>query len=95
MKAEYDLSTVKRKGHPLREKVSRGEITLLSPLDIPDGPRGRQISTMVNRYCSFRSLAVDVVPMVETNLSALPPVEVAFVTNHLKPYQNENIPITI
>ena len=36
MKAEYDLSKMKRRGHPLREKVSRGEIKLLSPLDIPD-----------------------------------------------------------
>ena len=36
MKTEYDLSTMKRKGHPLREKVSRGEIVLISPLNIPD-----------------------------------------------------------
>ena len=36
MKAEYDLSAMKRKGHPLREKVSRGEIELMSPLDIPN-----------------------------------------------------------
>jgi len=36
VKAEYDLSKMKRKGHPLREKVLRGEITLMCPLDIPD-----------------------------------------------------------
>jgi len=36
MKAEYDFSTMKRKGHPLREKVSRGEIVLMNPLDIPN-----------------------------------------------------------
>jgi hypothetical protein len=36
MKAEYDLTKMKRRGHPLREKVARGEITLISPLDIPD-----------------------------------------------------------
>lgn len=36
MKAEYGFSAMKRKGHPLREKVSRGEIVLMSPLDIPD-----------------------------------------------------------
>jgi len=36
VKAEYDLSKMKRRGHPLREKVSRGDITLISPLDIPD-----------------------------------------------------------
>ncbi|MCL2223801.1 MAG: hypothetical protein FWB96_08220 [Defluviitaleaceae bacterium] len=36
IKAEYDLSTMKRRGHPLREKVLRGEITLINPLEIPD-----------------------------------------------------------
>jgi len=36
MKAEYDLSNMKRRGHPLREKVERGEIVLMSPLDIPN-----------------------------------------------------------
>ena len=36
MKAEYNLSTMKRKGHPLREKVSRGELKLINPSDIPD-----------------------------------------------------------
>ena len=36
MKAEYNLNTMKRKGHPLREKVGRGELTLINPSDIPD-----------------------------------------------------------
>jgi len=36
VKAEYDFSTMKRKGHPLRKKVSQGELKLISPLDIPD-----------------------------------------------------------
>ena len=36
MKAEYDLSTMTRKGHPLSRKVARGEIKLINPLDIPD-----------------------------------------------------------
>jgi len=36
MKTEYDLSTMKRKGHPLRKKVLQGEVKLLNPLDIPD-----------------------------------------------------------
>ena len=44
MKAEYDLSTMKRKGHPLREKVSRGEIVLVNPLDIPN--REAKLSTL-------------------------------------------------
>ena len=36
MKAEYDLNIMKRKGHPLREKVMRGELKLINPSDIPD-----------------------------------------------------------
>ena len=36
MKPEYNLNIMKRKGHPLREKVSRGELKLINPLDIPD-----------------------------------------------------------
>ena len=36
MKDEYDLRKMKRRGHPLRDKVSKGEITLTCPLDIPD-----------------------------------------------------------
>ena len=36
MKAEYDLSVMKRNGHPLRKKVSQGEFKPINPLDIPD-----------------------------------------------------------
>ena len=36
MKAEYNLNIMKRKGHPLREKVSRGELRLINPFDIPN-----------------------------------------------------------
>ena len=36
MKAEYDLSTMKRRGHPLRKKIERGEFKPLNPLDTPD-----------------------------------------------------------
>jgi hypothetical protein len=36
VKTEYDLSTMKRKGHPLREKIFQGKIKLINPLDIPD-----------------------------------------------------------
>ena len=36
MKAEYNFNTMKRKGHPLRKKVARGEIKLLKIVDIPD-----------------------------------------------------------
>ena len=31
MKSEYNINALKRKGHPLREKVKRGEITLVIP----------------------------------------------------------------
>ena len=36
MKSEYDISALKRRGHPLREKVKRGEIKLMNPFDISD-----------------------------------------------------------
>ena len=36
MKAEYDLSVMKRNGHPLRKKLSQGELKLVNPSDIPD-----------------------------------------------------------
>jgi hypothetical protein len=36
LKAEYDFRTMKRRGHPLREKVLRGELKLINPLDIPN-----------------------------------------------------------
>ena len=36
MRAEYDINTLKRRGHPLREKVKRGEIKLTNPFDISD-----------------------------------------------------------
>ena len=36
MKAEYDLSAMKRNGHPLRKKVLQGEVRLINPMDIPD-----------------------------------------------------------
>jgi len=34
MKNEYNLSKMKRKGHPLRDKVARGEIKLIDPFNI-------------------------------------------------------------
>ena len=36
MKSEYNINTLKRRGHPLREKIKKGEITLLNPFDISD-----------------------------------------------------------
>ena len=36
IKAEYDLSAMKRNGHPLRKKASQGEVRLINPMDIPD-----------------------------------------------------------
>jgi len=37
MKAEYDLSKMKSRGHPLRDKVQRGEIVLVNPFEISKG----------------------------------------------------------
>jgi len=31
MKKEYDISKMKRKGHPLRDRVVRGELKLIDP----------------------------------------------------------------
>ena len=36
MKAEYDISSMKRKGHPLRNKVSQGEVKLINIIDVPN-----------------------------------------------------------
>ena len=36
MKAEYDLTKLKRVAHPLQKKIDKGEIKLISILDIPD-----------------------------------------------------------
>jgi hypothetical protein len=36
LKTEYDLTIMKRRGHPLRNRVLLGEVKLLSPLDIPN-----------------------------------------------------------
>jgi DNA-binding winged helix-turn-helix (wHTH) protein len=46
MKSEYDISTLKRKGHPLREKVIKGEITLTDPFDISDEEFNEKISAL-------------------------------------------------
>ena len=36
MKSEYDFSKLKRRGHPLREKIDRGEVKLLDPFNVPE-----------------------------------------------------------
>ena len=36
MKAEYDLSKMKKIAHPMQAKIDRGEIKLMSIFDIPD-----------------------------------------------------------
>ena len=37
MKAEYDFSKMKSRGHPLRNKVQRGEVVLVNPFEISKG----------------------------------------------------------
>ena len=46
MKSEYDISTLKRRGHPLREKVKRGEIKLINPFDISDQEYNEKIAAL-------------------------------------------------
>ena len=36
MKAEYDLTKLKRVAHPLQTKIDNGEVKLISIFDIPD-----------------------------------------------------------
>jgi len=36
MKTEYDLTKLKRVGHPLQKKIDSGELKLISIFDIPD-----------------------------------------------------------
>jgi len=36
MKAEYDLTKLKRVGHPMQAKIDSGEIKLISIFDMPD-----------------------------------------------------------
>ena len=36
MKAEYDLTKLRRVGHPLQKKIDSGELRRISILDIPD-----------------------------------------------------------
>lgn len=51
MKIEYDLSTMKRNGHPLRKKVLQGELELINPLDIPD--REAKLATLTKEERQF------------------------------------------
>ncbi|MCL1994584.1 MAG: hypothetical protein FWG63_00085 [Defluviitaleaceae bacterium] len=46
MKSEYNISALKRRGHPLREKIKKGEITLLNPFDISDEDFNQKIAEL-------------------------------------------------
>jgi hypothetical protein len=46
MKSEYDISKLKHRGHPLREKVMRGEIKLIDPFDISDEEFNEKIAAL-------------------------------------------------
>ena len=46
MKSEYNIRMLKRRGHPLREKVKKGEITLLNPFDISDEEFNNKIAAL-------------------------------------------------
>jgi len=36
MKAEYDLTKLRRVGHPMQTKIDSGEVNLISIFDIPN-----------------------------------------------------------
>jgi len=44
MKAEYDLTKLKRATHPMQAKIDSGEVKLISIFDIPD--RDRKLSVL-------------------------------------------------
>jgi hypothetical protein len=46
MKSEYDINTLKCKGHPLREKIVKGDIKLIDPFDISDEEFNEKISAL-------------------------------------------------
>jgi hypothetical protein len=46
MKAEYNLNNMKRRGHPLRERVRRGEVKLVDPFDIPEAELAEKLAAL-------------------------------------------------
>ena len=46
VKAEYDLSRMKKTGHPLRKKINSGEIKLINPFDICDRELDEKLATL-------------------------------------------------
>jgi hypothetical protein len=44
MKAEYDLTKLKRVAHPMQAKINSGEVKLMSIFDIPD--RDKKLSAL-------------------------------------------------
>jgi len=46
MKAEYNLNNMKRRGHPLRARVQRGEVKLIDPFDIPEAELAEKLAAL-------------------------------------------------
>jgi hypothetical protein len=44
MKAEYDLTKLKKAAHPMQAKIDSGEVKLMSIFDIPD--RDKKLSAL-------------------------------------------------
>jgi hypothetical protein len=44
MKAEYDLTKLKKAAHPMQAKIDSGEVKLISIFDIPD--RDKKLSAL-------------------------------------------------
>jgi hypothetical protein len=53
MKTEYDINALKRRGHPLREKVKKGEIILKDPFDISDEEFNEKLSVLTPEEREF------------------------------------------
>ena len=46
LKPEYNIDMLKSRGHPLREKIKKGEITLLNPFDISSEEFNKKIAEL-------------------------------------------------
>jgi len=46
MRTEYNLNNMKRRGHPLRERVRRGEVVLVDPFDIPEAELAAKLAAL-------------------------------------------------
>ena len=46
MKAEYNIASMKRRGHPLRKKISKGEIKLVDLFNVSDNEFNEKLASL-------------------------------------------------